>query len=108
MVLKLRFSRGTSGYNSPIDCGIPLLSIRTLQSRLRSIYFQPGVLTFVFSYLKDKVSAMEDERDCLCCLTLDEMEITSRTEYDAGSRTVLGDCTLGGSGVVKLLISAYV
>jgi hypothetical protein len=42
-----------------------------------------------------------EEKDKLCCLTLDEMEIKPRTEYDSGSKTVLGDVTLpnhdGGS-----------
>lgn len=37
-----------------------------------------------------------DKQDRLCCLTLDEMEITRAVEYDSGSRQVLGDVTLPG------------
>lgn len=36
-----------------------------------------------------------DEKDRLCCLTLDEMAITSRIEYDPSCKSVLGDATLG-------------
>ena len=36
------------------------------------------------------------ERDRLCCLTLDEMEITAALEYDFGSKQILGDVTLPG------------
>lgn len=38
-----------------------------------------------------------DEKDRLCCLTLDEMEIKRSVEYDASSKQVLGDVTLPGS-----------
>ena len=37
-----------------------------------------------------------EERDRLCCLTLDEMEISAATEYDASSKSVLGDVTIPG------------
>ena len=40
-----------------------------------------------------QVSSMEP-RNRICCLTLDEMAITSSYEYDVSSRTVLGDVTL--------------
>lgn len=36
---------------------------------------------------------MED-RDKLCCLTLDEMEISPSIEYDPSCKQVIGDVTL--------------
>lgn len=35
-----------------------------------------------------------ESKDRYCCLSLDEMAITSSYEYDASSKTVLGDVTL--------------
>ena len=53
--LRLRFSCGSSGYTDVRSSGIPLPSIRTLQMRLQSIPFSPGVLPSVFQYLQEKV-----------------------------------------------------
>lgn len=53
--LRLRFSCGGSGYNEILSSGIPLPAIRTLQKRLQSIPFSPGVLPSVFNYLQEKV-----------------------------------------------------
>ena len=36
------------------------------------------------------------ECDRICCLSLDEMEITAAYEYDAGSKQVRGEVTLPG------------
>ena len=54
--LKLRFTCGSTGYNHLLDSGMPLPSVRTLQRRLQTICFEPGVLTTVFQYMKEKVS----------------------------------------------------
>lgn len=35
-----------------------------------------------------------NERDRLCCLTLDEMEISQAVEYDPSSKRIIGDVTL--------------
>lgn len=40
---------------------------------------------------------MKEPRDKLCCLSLDEMEITSCYEYDGSSKCILGDSTMEGS-----------
>lgn len=37
-----------------------------------------------------------DDRDKLCCVTLDEMEISTSMEYDASSKEIMGDVTLPG------------
>lgn len=42
------------------------------------------------------VHAME-ERDRLCCLSLDEMETKKVVEYDPSNQQVIGDVTLAGS-----------
>lgn len=39
---------------------------------------------------------MMEESDKLCCLTVDEMQIQSRVEYDANLKCVLGDVTVPG------------
>lgn len=53
--LKLRFSYGANGYQQILSMGVPLPSVRTLQSRLQKICFKPGLLQQVFSYLHTKV-----------------------------------------------------
>jgi len=37
------------------------------------------------------------ERDKLCCVSLDEMEITAAMEYDTSSKQIMGAVTLGDS-----------
>ena len=91
--LRLRFTCGSTGYKTLLQQNHPLPSERTLQRRLENIDFKPGVLKDVFAKLKIKVDAMKDE-ERLCCLTLDEMSLTSKLEYDAGSDSVYGNVTL--------------
>ena len=91
--LLLRFSCGSSGYKLLLKQGYPLPSERTLQRRLQNISFQPGVLTHVFELLKLKVQGLTKE-ERLCCLTLDEMSLTQKVEYDISSGELVGDVTL--------------
>ena len=91
--LRLRFSCGASGYNLLLQQGYPLPSVRTLQRRMESLTFMPGILSQVFYYLGLKVSELKEE-ERICCLTLDEMAITSNIEYDASTSQVLGNITL--------------
>ena len=53
--LKLRFSCGSSGYDSLLQSGMPLPSLRTLRRRLEGIRYQPGILATVLNYLRSKV-----------------------------------------------------
>lgn len=60
------------------------------------------VLSWVYNgkygYALKNTLQVHSMRECdrLCCLSLDEMEITTAYEYDAGSKQVLGDVTLPG------------
>ena len=54
--LQLRFSCGDTGYNQLLASGFPFPSVRTLQEKLQSVEFRPGVLSSVFAYLETKVS----------------------------------------------------
>nr|XP_054757276.1 uncharacterized protein LOC129263389 [Lytechinus pictus] len=91
--LQLRFACGASGYKVLLKQHHPLPSERTLRRRMEKVSFQPGVLGQVFDFLKLKVEGMHpDER--LCCLTLDEMSLTSSVEYDAGGGDLMGSVTL--------------
>ena len=75
--LQLRLACGASGYDLLLKNHQPLPSIRTLQRRMKTISFKLGQ---VFQFLKLKVQEMKSE-ERLCCLTLDEMSITSNVEY---------------------------
>lgn len=62
-------------YTALQDLQIPLPGIRTVQRRMQSVRFEPGVLREVFDFLKLKADGFTDlERECV--LTLDEMAIT--------------------------------
>ena len=91
--LQLRFSCGASGYKLLLQQHYPLPSDRTLQRRMEKVSFQPGVLGQVFDFLKLKVEGMRPE-ERICCLTLDEMSLTSSIEYDASGGNLMGSVTL--------------
>lgn len=91
--LQLHFSCGPIGYNMLLSQNYPLPSLRTLRRRLQVLCFEPGVLCKVFYFLALKAETMtSQEREC--CLTLDEMSITSSVEYDSRTGHFLGDVTL--------------
>ena len=56
---------------------------------MESIKFKSGILVEVFDLLKIKVASLNDF-NCDCCLTLDEMKITSKVEYDKASDIYMG------------------
>jgi hypothetical protein len=91
--LQLNFACGRRGYEMLLDQNLPLPSLRTLSRRLEGIKFESGVLSDVFDMLKVKVNTLEGHaKDC--CLTLDEMKISSKIEYDKGSDKYIGHVTL--------------
>lgn len=97
--LQLRFACGASGYNLLLQQSYPLPSVRTLQRRMKTISFHPGILHQVFQYLQLKVKDLHAEEK-VCCLTLDEMSITPNIEYDQSSGQLIGNVTLPGhSGI---------
>lgn len=91
--LQLRFACGSSGYKLLLQQHYPLPSERTLQRRMESVPFEPGILREVFDYMQLKVKEMKEE-ERLCCLTLDEMSLTSKYEFDPSSGDILGNVTL--------------
>ena len=72
---------------SPRSCAFlrflfPLPSRRALHSLLNPVQFRMGVNAHVFSILKDNIQTMS-EKDCMCCLMLDEVSITRSTVLEA-------------------------
>ena len=53
--LQLGFACGASGYQLLLQQSYPLSSVRTLQRRLKTVSFRPGILDQVFIYLQLKV-----------------------------------------------------
>nr|XP_050038196.1 uncharacterized protein LOC126535352 isoform X1 [Dermacentor andersoni]XP_050042913.1 uncharacterized protein LOC126540168 isoform X1 [Dermacentor andersoni] len=91
--LQIKFSCGTSGYETLRKLGYPLPTNRTLARRLQALSFLPGILTDVIDLLKTKAEGMQDiEKDCV--LLLDEMEIARGYELDRAEDVVLGGTTL--------------
>lgn len=91
--LRIRFSCGTRGYDDLIEHGFPLPSLRTLRRHVEGLCFDSGTLDDIFRILKHKVEALSvNERDC--AITLDEMKITPKLEYDSLSDRFVGNITL--------------
>jgi len=91
--LQPHFACGPTGYDLLLSQNYPLPSLRTLRRNLQCVKFDSGVLCEVFQFLSIKVATMHPlEREC--CLTLDEMSITSSVEYDSRIGRFLGDATL--------------
>ncbi len=79
--LRTKFVCSSRGYDVLLEQGQPLPSQRTLRRSLEDVKFASGVLDEMFILMKTKVSAMkETEREC--CITLDEMTIESKIEWD--------------------------
>ncbi|XP_077263676.1 uncharacterized protein LOC143898232 [Temnothorax americanus] len=92
--LSLWTACGTSGYNrvrKAFDVELP--APRTLQRKIQNISFNPGILEDIFLCLESRINNME-ERSKLCCLVFDEMSIEPKIEYDRGSDSNMGYCTL--------------
>ena len=91
--LQLGFACGASGYQLLLQQSYPLPSVRTLQRRLKTVSFRPGILDQVFIYLQLKVKQPCEEEQ-VCFLTLDETSISPCVEYDPSSGQLLGYVSL--------------
>ena len=91
--LQIRFACGTAGYNLLRSQHQPLPGIRTLQRQMAKFNFEPGVLHQVVEALSAKVTCMEEEEK-FCCITLDEMSISSAIEYDSSIGQIIGNVNL--------------
>ena len=93
--LQIRFACGTAGYNLLRKQHQPLPGLRTIQRKMSTIPFQPGVLHHIFEALATKVEHMQPNEN-LCCLTLEEMSITAGYEYDPSTSQIAGTVNLPG------------
>ncbi len=91
--LRTRFVCGSNGYDELIGQGMPLPTQRTLRRSMENIEFNSGILEDIFSLMKPKVLAMQ-ETEKEACLTLDEMKIEQRIEWDKAQDKFLGYVTL--------------
>lgn len=81
------------GYDGLIYHGSPLPSLRTLRRRLEGISFVSGCLDDEFSLLYSKVNGLSaNEKDC--CLTLNDIKVTAKIQYDNSSDQCVGNITL--------------
>jgi hypothetical protein len=91
--LQLRFACGTSGYNTLLQLRLPFPSVRTLQRRMESYEFRPGIQHQTMDLLQLKVQHM-DFKDKYCVLTLDEMSITPQFDFNVKDGSITGGITL--------------
>lgn len=103
--LKMSFALGVHGYDYLIETKYPLPAYSTLTRRLRQFKLSFGVFTDLLDPLKHKVSCME-ESDKVCCMSVDEKEISLNISYDKNRREMFGSITIGNSTKVgnKLLV----
>ena len=88
--LQLNFACGTTRYKMLLAHHLPLPSLRTLRRRIQKIKFDSVKLHKVFDYLKLKISTMTVPEK-ICNLTLDEMSIKSRVEFDRSKDRFCGN-----------------
>ena len=94
IAIKAYYTCGSTGYNYlRKTMKIPLPAISTLQSHLSKISCEPGTLNDFFKMMKIKVDSME-ERDKLCSVSLDEMSIMPKREFDMTTQSYYGFVTL--------------
>ena len=92
--VKTYFTCGKSGYLFiRNELKLPLPSVSTLQNHLAKICCEPGSLHDFFKIMEEKVSCME-ENDRFCSMSLDEMSIQPKVEYDLSTQSYTGYVTL--------------
>lgn len=96
--LKLRFQLGKTGYNYLRNTKYPSPSYSTLNRRMQGIKVDFGVINSLMTLLQTKVEAM-DENDRMCCMSIDEMEISGTKDFDNVGKKFVGNVTLGPKGV---------
>lgn len=96
--LKLRFQLGKTGYNYLRSTKYPSPSYSTLNRRMQGIKVDFGVINSLMTLLQTKVEAM-DENDRMCCISIDEMEISGTKDFDNVGKKFVGNVTLGPKGV---------
>lgn len=94
--LQLKFTCGTTGYNTLIEKKLPYPSSRTLNRRLQNLKFKPGILYEVLQFLKIKISSM-NQCEVECMLAIDEMSIEPGKQYDIANDIFLGEISFENS-----------
>nr|XP_018914630.1 PREDICTED: uncharacterized protein LOC109042384 [Bemisia tabaci] len=103
--LQVRFACGKTGYEFLRSQGYPLMAYSTLCERVQKLPLKCGISSKIIFLLKQKAATMKkSERQCF--LSIDEMEITERIDYDQGQKENIGYATLGDKSKVacKLLL----
>ncbi|XP_025162043.1 uncharacterized protein LOC105185838 isoform X4 [Harpegnathos saltator] len=96
IALQLHFASGTTGYQLQSQLQMPLPSVRLLQFKLQHVQFSPGLLHDIFKLLHKKISSMKTiNKDCV--LIFDEMAIQKKIDYNAGTKSYIGWCTIPGA-----------
>ena len=79
--LQLRFACGATGYNLLLKQQFPLPSLRTLQRRMETVLFEPGILNQVFEYLAPSIeydaSSVREIIECAAKIGLHVIAVTS-------------------------------
>ena len=93
--VKTYFTCGKSGYLFiRNELKLPLPAIGTLQNHLVKICCEPGSLHDFFKMMEQKVKCMEEESDRTCSMSIDEMSIQPKVEYDLATQSYTGYVTL--------------
>ncbi|KAK8772653.1 hypothetical protein V5799_024101 [Amblyomma americanum] len=79
--LKLRLACVSLGYDVVRELASPLPTERTLQRRIESFKFRPGILMEMMDLLKIKIGIIsEEERHAV--LMIDELQISKGLDFD--------------------------
>lgn len=82
--LKIRYACGVTGYKFILERGWPFPSYRTLCRRISNVPMMFGINSSIIELMEAKSASMPDEYSCVCALSIDEMEISEKLEYDKG------------------------
>nr|ACJ50158.1 transposase [Glyptapanteles indiensis] len=88
--LQIRMVTGCKGYEYlRCNAGYPLPSLRTLRRRIEKFSFAPGLENDIIPWLAKKVETLEGySRNCY--ISIDEMQMSSKIEYDKGLKRMVG------------------
>lgn len=104
--IQVRFTVGITGYSFLIENEkLPYPSYASLCRRIQKIPITCGISTKTIELMNQKVVCF-NEPSRLCILSLDEMEVTEKKEYDKGTKVVIGNATIGNTDAMakKLLL----
>ena len=91
--IHLYYTCGTSAYNFLRDKGFPYPSVRTLQRHLVGIDCQPGIQHDFINLMKKRTDNLSREEK-FCGLSIDEMSISPKIEYDPTTQSYIGFPTI--------------